>query len=182
VLKKIQVLWNGTLCRLVNSYRRFERIVLFFRNIVNYLPVTFKEKITWTLFFVCLAAKMKVLRYFEDSVTIYQLDTTLTYQKSWISNNVNVRYSHSAQHITRLFPNLVRSQNCEKRLSASSCLSDSPHATTRFPLDGFPWNFTFEYFSKIRRENSSFIKTDKHNGYFTWRPMYIYDNISLNPF
>ena len=31
----------------------------------------------------------------------------------------------------------------------------------------------FEYFSKICPENSSFIKTDNSNGYFTWRPKYI---------
>jgi hypothetical protein len=24
------------------------------------------------------------------------------------------------------------------------------------------------------------LKSDKKNGYFTWRPLYIYDNISLN--
>jgi len=28
----------------------------------------------------------------------------------------------------------------------------------------------FEYFSKIFRENLNFIKSDKNNGYFTWRP------------
>jgi hypothetical protein len=29
---------------------------------------------------------------------------------------------------------------------------------TRLPLDWFPWNFIFEYFSKTCRENSSFVK------------------------
>ena len=38
------------------------------------------------------------------------------------------------------------------------CLSVRPNGITRFPLDGFSWNFIFEYFSKICRENSSFIK------------------------
>jgi hypothetical protein len=32
-----------------------------------------------------------------------------------------------------------------------------PHATTRLPLDGFPWNLIFEYFSKICREPSILI-------------------------
>jgi len=27
------------------------------------------------------------------------------------------------------------------------------------PLDGFSWNFIFEYFTKIRPANSSFMKT-----------------------
>jgi hypothetical protein len=38
----------------------------------------------------------------------------------------------------------------------------------------------FEYFSKIYRENSSFKKPDKNNDYLTWRPIYIYDHISLS--
>jgi hypothetical protein len=38
------------------------------------------------------------------------------------------------------------------------CPSVSPHGTTRLPLDGFSWNLIFEDFSKICRENSSFIK------------------------
>jgi len=38
-------------------------------------------------------------------------------------------------------------ENCEKRLSASSCLSVSPHGTSPLLLDSFLWNFIFEYFS-----------------------------------
>jgi len=49
-----------------------------------------------------------------------------------------------------------------KRLLASSCLfvcpSVRPHGSARLPLDGFSWNLIFEYFSKICRENSRFIK------------------------
>jgi len=30
------------------------------------------------------------------------------------------------------------------------------------------------FFSKIFRENQVSLKSDKNNGYFTWRPMYIY--------
>ena len=44
-------------------------------------------------------------------------------------------------------------------LLASSCLSVSPHGTTRLPLDGFLWNLIFEYFSKRCRQNSYSIKT-----------------------
>jgi hypothetical protein len=55
-----------------------------------------------------------------------------------------------------------RSQNSEKRLLAPSCLSvclsSCPPETTRLPLEGFSWNTTFEDFSKIYQENSSFIK------------------------
>jgi hypothetical protein len=40
----------------------------------------------------------------------------------------------------------------------SVCPSVCPRGTTRLPLDGFSWNLTFDYFSIICRENSSFIK------------------------
>jgi len=43
---------------------------------------------------------------------------------------------------------LARSQNCEKRLLASSCLSVRPHGTTRLPLDGFSLNFILMIFRK----------------------------------
>jgi len=59
----------------------------------------------------------------------------------------------------------------------NACLSICPQGT-RLPLDGFSWNFLFGDFSKICRENYSFIKIDKNNRYVLWRPMYIYD-ISL---
>jgi len=49
----------------------------------------------------------------------------------------------------------ARSQNCEKRILALSCvsvcLSACPHRITRLPLDGFSWNLMFEYISKLRR-------------------------------
>ena len=39
----------------------------------------------------------------------------------------------------------ARSQNCEKRLLASSCVPFCPPAwTTGLPLDGFSWNLVFE--------------------------------------
>jgi hypothetical protein len=44
------------------------------------------------------------------------------------------------------------------RLSVCVCVSVRPHGTTRLPLDGFSLNFIFEYFSKICRKNSSFVK------------------------
>jgi hypothetical protein len=40
----------------------------------------------------------------------------------------------------------------------SVCLSVCLHGTTLLPLDEFSWSLIFEDFSKICRENSSFIK------------------------
>jgi len=44
---------------------------------------------------------------------------------------------------------LAHLQNREKLPIASSCLSSRPDGTTRLPLDGFSWNFVFQYFPKI---------------------------------
>ena len=46
---------------------------------------------------------------------------------------------------------------CEKRLLASLCLSVRPREITRLPLDGFSWNFLFEDFPNLCREDSSSI-------------------------
>jgi hypothetical protein len=53
----------------------------------------------------------------------------------------------------RLISSSARSQNWDKRLSTSSCLSVCPHATTRLPHGGFAWSLVFEHFSKIYRQN-----------------------------
>jgi hypothetical protein len=37
-----------------------------------------------------------------------------------------------------------------------------------------------ECFSKMDRENSISLQSDKHNRYCTWGPIYIFDHISLN--
>jgi hypothetical protein len=58
----------------------------------------------------------------------------------------------------------------------SACLSVGrsvcPHETTWLLLDGFPWSLTCEDSSKLCQV---WLKPNKNNGYFTWRPIYIYD-------
>ena len=70
----------------------------------------------------------------------------------------------------------VMSARFSVRLSAclSVHLSVGSCATTRFPLDGFSWNLIFEYFSKICRENSSSLKSDKNIWDFTWRQINVF--------
>jgi hypothetical protein len=45
-----------------------------------------------------------------------------------------------------------RSQNCEKRLLASSCLSFCPHRTSRLPLDRFLWKSGMSFFENLSRK------------------------------
>jgi len=68
----------------------------------------------------------------------------------------------------------AHSQNCEKRLFTSSCLSVRPHRTTQFPLDRFSWNFIFEYFffKSIKKIQASFnltgIMDTSHENQYTF--------------
>ena len=61
----------------------------------------------------------------------------------------------------------------------SVCSSVRQHGTSRIPPEVSSWNFTFEYFMKICWDNAVFIKSDKNNRYFAWRPIYIYYHILL---
>jgi hypothetical protein len=68
---------------------------------------------------------------------------------------------------------LVHSQNCEKWLLASSCLSVCPYAWNKSaPTRKFFMIMIVNYVFRI-------FKSDKNNGYFTWRPIYIFYYISL---
>jgi hypothetical protein len=58
----------------------------------------------------------------------------------------------------------------------SVCPSVRPYGTTRLPLDGLLWYLICEDFPKICPDNSRYTKI----GYFTWRPIYIFDHISFS--
>jgi hypothetical protein len=68
------------------------------------------------------------------------------YRKHWTQKHI---------HIVLLFLRHVRRI---AKATVSLVVSVRPHGTTGLPLDGFSWNFIFEYFSKICWEISSFIK------------------------
>jgi len=73
----------------------------------------------------------------------------------------------------------VHSQSCEKR-PLSFVTSVHPRGTTWFPLDGLSWNLIFEYILKKFVERIQvLLKSNRNNGYFTWRPIYIFYHISL---
>jgi len=69
------------------------------------------------------------------------------------------------------------SQNCDRRLLASSCLEQpDSHWTDIHEI------LYFYIFSKIFRKIKVSLKCDKSNGYLTSRTLYIYDSVSLNSF
>jgi hypothetical protein len=66
----------------------------------------------------------------------------------------------------------------------SVCLSVStsvrPHGTTRLPLHGFYEVWHLRIFRKSVEKARVSLKSDKNNGYFTWRPIYVSDHNLFN--
>jgi hypothetical protein len=52
-------------------------------------------------------------------------------------------------------------------------MSVCPHGTTPLPLDGYSWNFTLNISRKSVEKIQFSLRLGRHNGYFTWRPMYL---------
>ena len=72
--------------------------------------------------------------------------------------------------------------HCEKRLTASSCLSVRLSAWNSAPTGrNFMknWNLSIFFFKSVKRIQLS-LQSGKNKGYFTWRPIYIFHHISLN--
>jgi len=51
-----------------------------------------------------------------------------------------------------------------------------PLGMAQLALSDFSWFFFFKPAEKIQLS----LKSDKNKGYFTWRPIYIFDHISLS--
>jgi hypothetical protein len=62
---------------------------------------------------------------------------------------------------------LAKLRNATISFVMSVCL----HGTARLPLDGFWWNLIFELFFRkpVVEKIKILFKSDKNNGYFTWR-------------
>ena len=74
----------------------------------------------------------------------------------------------------------VRSQNFEKRLLALSWLTSSFRMELGSQLKDFHENLYLSIFRKPIQKIQVPLKYAKNEGYFTWRPMYIFYHISLN--
>jgi len=81
---------------------------------------------------------------------------------------------------------LARSQNCEKRLLASSCLFSCPSVRLSAWYNSPPTGRVFMHFDiwvffrKVVEKIQVSLKSDSNNGWFTWRLLYIFYHISLS--
>ena len=69
-----------------------------------------------------------------------------------------------------------------RKATISFVMSVGPYRTIRFQLDGFSQNLIFECFfpRKSVEKIQVSLKSDNNIWYFTWRPVHIFNNISLN--
>jgi hypothetical protein len=73
------------------------------------------------------------------------------------------------------------SQNYEKRVLASSCLSVCPHGTLGLPTGRIFVKFhVWVFFEKSVEKIQFSVKADKNNAYCAWRLIYSCDHISLS--
>jgi hypothetical protein len=63
-------------------------------------------------------------------------------------------------------------------LWALSCLPVRAHGTTRLPLEEFYEVWYLNVFRKSTEILQVLLKSDKNNGYFTWRPIYVYSSLN----
>jgi len=69
--------------------------------------------------------------------------------------NIWIKIYHDKCHFMNFAGSFVKLRKAVINFVMSVC----PYGTTRLPLEGILLHLIFEYFSKICRENSSFIKT-----------------------
>jgi len=93
--------------------------------------------------------------YLNISVCIDETVVTDAYWEHTSMNYVIISVKRFSEQLTK-FSFQALSQNFEKRLLASSCLSMRPSAWNNLAPTG---RIFFQHFSKICRENSNFIKT-----------------------
>jgi len=90
-------------------------------------------------------------RNYEFEITIYLLILIL----------FDLSYLKFAEWVTSLLGAYVKLRKATISFVTSVLPSFCPHGTTRFPKNGFSWNLTFEYVSKICRENSRFVTIEQ---------------------
>jgi hypothetical protein len=73
----------------------------------------------------------------------------------------------------------ARSQNFEKRLLASSCMTVRPHITALLPRTDFNATRYLSFLRKSVEKTQALLKSDKNSGNFIGRRFHIYDNIAL---
>jgi hypothetical protein len=104
----------------------------------------------------------------------YLFVTDIPIHERYLKNKTKLQTKYISSVIFRRFRKIAKPDYYLRH----ACLCVRTHGTTRLQLERFIWNF--DIFRKSVEKIKVLLKSDKNNAYFTWRPMYMYDNISLN--
>ena len=121
---------------------------------------------------------LHIFTQFKNSTQMFSIPTS--YSEEWsqlvgtftscLGDGFAVRYPD------RFLGGLAKLQ----KATISFIMSVCPCGTIWLPPDKFLWNLVFGDFSKICQKIQVSLQYYKNNGNFIWRPVYIYDNTSLN--
>jgi len=99
----------------------------------------------------------------------------------WLFSNYSLFVAYLLNLFVGMFSKLWKATISSVVLvSLSLSLSLSLHETTRLPLDSFSCNLILNIFRICVKKIVVSLKSDKSNRHFTWRPIYIFDHISLS--
>ena len=83
--------------------------------------------------------------------------------------------NHCCQ-VMQYIPYLGRFTELQK-VTISFVMSVCLHGN-QLPLDRFSWNLILEYFLKICHKIQVSLKSDRNNGYLTWRPIHFWSYLT----
>ena len=116
----------------------------------------------------------------SDSIPDRPARSQSLYRLSYPAHATHKKYRQKYNSVViQLFVWSVR-KNCEQRPLVSSCLSVCFARTNSTHTGQIFVRFNFcDSFETPKRKFKHHLISDKNNGYFTWWPVYIYDNIWL---
>ena len=107
---------------------------------------------------------------------------SLSSRRAFVPAKESTRWDFQKRHLScfYLFRRVLKIAKGDYQLHVRLCVR--PHGTTRLPLNGLWLNLILELFCRKSVEKIQVsLKSEKSNGYFTWRRFDIYDSSSLNP-
>jgi hypothetical protein len=104
---------------------------------------------------------------------VFKKETVCCYTNSWMST-IRVSPVHLLQLLLGAFA------KDQKRLFLHPSVRLSLHIELGSHSTEFHDIWYLRIFRRSVREVQVSLRSDKNNGYFTWTPMYVYDNITLN--
>jgi hypothetical protein len=117
---------------------------------------------------------------FCDCADLPPPSDTSQFQLFWQSWEHSSHFLHLNSTLFRQIRKTAKNDSFVMSVHPSVCPSIRLHGKTRLPQGQIFMKFDMRVFRKSAGKIHVSLKSDKSNGYFTWRPANVYDNISPN--